>query len=120
MKVKIKIDGASLSADVIELDEVWNLIIPAMVAAGYSFHTATDTLFNWIESEHSEFLKEHSEKSPEQTDTQDWGIEYEYGYNDGYNGNDILGESKAYMMGYEDGRETKQEEESGSKGESDD
>lgn len=118
MKVKIKINDASLSANVIELDEVWSLIIPAMMASGYCYETAKDSLYDWMESNHSEFLAEHSEpKDSEEDSMEDWGAEYDNGYTDGYNGEEPVSDSKAYRQGHEDG-ERAYEEESGSESES--
>lgn len=111
MKVKIKINDASLFANVIELDEVWSLIIPAMMASGYCYETAKDSLYDWMESNHSEFLAEHSEpKCSETPEMEEWGKEYDEGYLDGYNGEERAKDSKAYQVGFEDGNRAFEEE----------
>lgn len=118
MKVTVKIGDAMVSTNIVEITEVWDLIVPTMMASGYSFEDATDSLYDWMESSHSEFLAEHSEpKTLETYDMEDWGKEYDKGYLDGYNGECAAMNSKAYTQGYEDG-ERAYEEESGSESES--
>ena len=118
MKVTVKIGNAMVSTNIVEITEVWDLIIPTMMASGYSFEDATDSLYDWMESNHSEFLAEHSEpKCSETPEMEEWGKEYDEGYLDGYNGEEPVSDSKAYRVGFEDGNRAF-EEESGSESES--